>query len=537
MLTVMIGPLPCYTRLAMSIYRTYRPTKFLDVTGQAHVVGPIQHQLERNQLAHAYLFSGPRGVGKTTVARLLAKAANCTERNGAEACGACTACEAIANGSAMDVVEVDAASHTGVDNVRENIIENVRFAPAALKKKIFIIDEVHMLSKGAFNALLKTLEEPPAYALFILATTELYKVPETIVSRCERYDFTTIPAEQIIERLKMIAKAEKVKVDAAVLEEIARRSEGCARDAETLLGQVLALGEKQITLEVAQTVMPMVDMAHVLSLLASMVQSDVAAGLRTVEIMTDRGVDMKTTLDELLALLRSVLLSRVGDRTLAGTYTKEHIKEIDVIVSGTSVDRLRALLDLVLKAIEERREFTVPSLALELMLVDACVEPENRRIGELENVRTPNAHATLPDGPGARVVEAVRVIDTAPVVIPTIPPTIVATMSEPTTFIALETIKKHWPTFQKNLRARHASLPLALEASEPIRVEGNMVMVKVAFEFYAETVNQSKNNQFLGTMLSEILGQSVGIQALFQNVATEPSVLRVLEAFGGEVVG
>jgi len=271
----------------------------------------------------------------------------------------------------MDVVEIDAASHTGVDNVRENIIENVRFAPAVLKKKIFIVDEVHMLSKGAFNALLKTLEEPPAYVLFILATTELHKVPETIVSRCERYDFTTIPAEQIIERLKMIAKAERVKVDVAVLEEIARRSEGCARDAETLLGQVLTLGEKQVTLEVAQTVMPMVDMIHVLSLLAAMVQGDAAAGLRTVQTITDRGVDMKTTLDALLALLRSILLARVGDRVLTGAYPLEQMKEIDLIVSGASVARLRTLLDLVLTAIEERREFTIPSLALELMLVDA----------------------------------------------------------------------------------------------------------------------------------------------------------------------
>ena len=137
-----------YTCPAMSIYRTYRPTKFADVTGQAHVVGPLQHQLERDQLAHAYLFSGPRGVGKTTMARLVAKAANCIDRNGAEACGTCVACKTIQSGSAMDVVEIDAASHTGVDNVRENIIENVRFAPAVLKKKIFIVDEVHMLSKG-----------------------------------------------------------------------------------------------------------------------------------------------------------------------------------------------------------------------------------------------------------------------------------------------------------------------------------------------------------------------------------------------------
>src|SRR3989338_10226564 len=203
----------------MALYHKYRPQKFADVIGQDHIVKTLSQQIVSNTLAHAYLFSGSRGLGKTTVSRLLAKAINCTSRveGSAEPCEQCTMCIAITNSRSIDVVEIDAASHTGVDNVRENIIENVRFAPAVLKKKIFIVDEVHMLSKGAFNALLKTLEEPPAYVLFILATTELHKVPETIVSRCERYDSTTIPAEQIIERLKMIAKAERVKVDVAVL--------------------------------------------------------------------------------------------------------------------------------------------------------------------------------------------------------------------------------------------------------------------------------------------------------------------------------
>ena len=504
-------------------------------------------QIERDQLAHAYLFSGPRGVGKTTMARLLAKAANCLARTGAEACGACAACEAIQNGSAMDVVEIDAASHTGVDNVRENIIENVRFAPVVLKKKIFIIDEVHMLSKGAFNALLKTLEEPPGYALFILATTELHKVPETIVSRCERYDFTTIPAEQIIDRLKKIAKAEKVKADVAVLGEIARRSEGCARDAETLLGQVLALGEKNVTLDIAQTVLPMVDMTHVLSLLAAMVKGDATLGLNTVQGMMDRGVDVKTVLEELLALLRSVLLSQVGERPLTGTYTKEQGEEIEALTSGVAANRVRVLLDIVLKAMEERRDFTLPQLALELMVVDGvrdannitfAVHPVAIATGGTLMVNGADASHDpthrLVDGPGAKVVSVSPAIDLA------MSDSAVTASSLPEEMIApltLADVKKHWPSFQKTLRVRHASLPLALEGSEPIRMEGTTVMVKVAFEFYAETVNHPKNSQFLAQLLSELLGRRVGVQALFQNVSMEPNVLRVLEAFGGEVVG
>ncbi len=181
-------------------------------------------QLEEGQTAHAYLFSGPRGVGKTTTARLLAKAVNCEAPEGIEPCGKCSSCEAITLGSAFDLIEIDAASHTGVDDVRDNIIERVRVAPTQLKKTVFIIDEVHMLSKSAFNALLKTLEEPPESVMFVLATTELHKIPDTIISRCQRYEFQTLSTELMSRRLLMLAKNEGVKIDDDVIAEVARRS-------------------------------------------------------------------------------------------------------------------------------------------------------------------------------------------------------------------------------------------------------------------------------------------------------------------------
>ena len=232
----------------LALYRKYRPKTFAEVSDQAHIVGTIQNQLCSGKLAHAYLFCGPRGVGKTTIARLLSKVANCEALKDAEPCLSCASCKEIEAGSAMDLIEIDAASHTGVDHVREMIIDNVRFRPAACKMKVFIIDEVHMLSTSAFNALLKTLEEPPAYALFILATTELHKVPETIISRCQRFDFHRIPTDVLVERLASITKSEKAKLSKDVLEEIARRSEGCLRDAESLLGQVLAVDDPSLVL-------------------------------------------------------------------------------------------------------------------------------------------------------------------------------------------------------------------------------------------------------------------------------------------------
>lgn len=512
----------------MSLYRTYRPQTFKEVTGQHHVVTPVRHQLETGTVAHAYLFSGPRGIGKTTIARLIAKAVNCTTAKSVEPCGTCDACTSIQQGAAMDVIEIDAASHTGVDNVRDNIIENVRFAPTQLKKKVFIIDEVHMLSKGAFNALLKTIEEPPAYVTFVLATTELHKIPETIISRCQRFDFTNVPAELVVERLSVIAKGEGMDVETPVLEEIARRSGGHVRDAISLLEQVLTLDSKKITAEMARVVMPVVDVSQTFEFLRLLVARDAERAIRFVNQMLDGGVEPLRVAGEAAQLLRLALLQRIGGGE-DKAYTHEQQAELKEMFAEADIARITTLLETFLETqkIYKSYPYHIPQLGLELAVIRICGEP-----------------VTAPTAPAQITVNVEPVTVTTAPKAPTPPPVEpVAIKADPKAetktkgSVTIEQVRKYWTTFQRTLRERHASLPLALEQAEPVRVDDGKAIIKVQFEFYAETVNQPKNNSFLATILTEVVGENIGIQGMFSNVDTEPEVASVLEAFGGTVVG
>lgn len=352
-----------------TLYRKYRPQKFAELTGQNHIRTVLEGELTSGRIAHAYLFSGPRGVGKTTIARIFARAVNCEKRkNGiTEACGVCEACKDILAGQAFDIIEIDAASHTGVEHVREHIVENARFAPSRWPYKVFIIDEVHMLSISAFNALLKTLEEPPAHAIFILATTELHKVPETIVSRCQRFDFKRIPLPDIVKRLKGIAIAEKVKVAPSVFEVIARVSEGCPRDAESLLGQVLALNADEITEEDATLVLPESHRDLVLEFVGLLAKRNTPAAVRFVNRMVDEGVVLGAFVREAIVVLRGLLLSK-----LAGDVLDEVPGDVrDALDALQPLDFVR-MIEAMNRARRELDRADIAQLPLELAAVELC---------------------------------------------------------------------------------------------------------------------------------------------------------------------
>src|SRR6266571_2231035 len=301
------------------IARKWRPQKFEDVTGQEILTQTLQNSIEHGRLHHAYLFSGARGVGKTTTARLVARALNChkADKPTPTPCApidekACASCREVAEGRSMDVLEIDAASNTQVENVREVIIAGVNIAPARDRYKIFIIDEVHMLSGHSFNALLKTIEEPPPRVVFIMATTERHKVPETILSRCQQFEFRTIATAKILERLRLIADAEKLAIEEDALREIARAGEGSMRDAQSAFDQVISFAGAKIGKEDVELALGVAGVDILARVMTGIAENKPAEALAVVDDLVMRGHDLRNFCRDLLAHLRDLLVAKVS---------------------------------------------------------------------------------------------------------------------------------------------------------------------------------------------------------------------------------
>lgn len=353
----------------VALYRQWRPQDFNALVGQKAVKTTLKNALASGKIAHAYLFSGPRGTGKTSMARILAKALNCEQGPTAEPCGQCSNCQRIVQGTSLDVIEIDAASNTSVDNIRD-LREQVAFTPAESRYKVYIIDEVHMLSTGAFNALLKTLEEPPAHAVFILATTDPQKVPATIQSRCQRFEFRRVTVDEIAEHLAMVAAGSGIEADADALRLIAIQAEGGMRDALSLLDQCGVMA-KRVTVATVREVLGIVGREALHELTGAIGRRQLPQALATLNLLLEQGKDVKQVLTELIEYLRAlVLYLAVPDyEEIYLTDTKEALAELAPLFGR---DRLLAAEERLHSAIQELRGSMRPRITAELCLLDLC---------------------------------------------------------------------------------------------------------------------------------------------------------------------
>lgn len=369
--------------MAQVLYRKYRPRKFSDVIGQQHVVTTLLNAIKAENVAHAYLFAGPRGTGKTTIARLIAKAVNCEKTKGAEPCGNCDSCKSFEEGKALDLIEIDAASNRGIDEVRE-LREKIRFAPSKLKFKVYIVDEVHMLTKEAFNALLKTLEEPPEHAIFILATTEIHKLPATVISRCQRFDLKKLSPDELLDGLDKIAKSEKIETEKGVLEFIAREADGGARDAISLLGQASAFAKKEITMEDVRGIVGMADFNLISGFAKLLGDRDIKGALVQIQKLTDRGLNPEQFMRGLIQFFRQSL---VGSFKTSDVISKDEKEKISEVRKKLTVPEIRRVIQRLQEALREQKDAVHVQLPLELAVVDICAPKEEMTSKPSEKIK------------------------------------------------------------------------------------------------------------------------------------------------------
>ena len=354
--------------MSQTLYRKWRPSQWDQIIGQEHITSTLQNAIKAERVAHAYLFAGPRGTGKTSTARILAKAVNCLDADLSQRpCDKCEHCQAINKGRYLDLIEIDAASNTSVEDVRD-LREKINFSPNTGRYKVYIIDEVHMLSTAAFNALLKTLEEPPSHAIFILATTEIHKIPATVHSRCQRHEFRRIPVAELVKQLVRVAKAENIDIEPEALQLIARQATGSMRDGISLLDH-LSSAKERVTLEFAERILGTVANQSVIELIDCSITQDAQRGLQIIQKTLDAGSDPRIFSRQVVDYLRSVILVKMGNADQIDT-TKEILIEIKRHAQQVSTDFLLKMLRSFNQSSTESRNAWQPSLPLELALID-----------------------------------------------------------------------------------------------------------------------------------------------------------------------
>jgi DNA polymerase-3 subunit gamma/tau len=559
------------------IARKWRPQKFEDVTGQEILTQTLQNSIEHGRLHHAYLFSGARGVGKTTTARLVARALNChkSEKPTPTPCApidekACASCRETAEGRSMDVLEIDAASNTQVENVREVIIAGVNIAPARDRYKVFIIDEVHMLSGHSFNALLKTIEEPPPRVVFIMATTDEHKVPETITSRCQIFEFRTIATAKIADRLRLIARSEKISISDDAIREIARSGEGSMRDAQSALDQVISFAGEKISAEDVEKALGIVGADVLARVMYGIAENKPAEALAIIDDLVVRGHNLRNFCRDLLGHLRDLLVLKVsGDPKLLDSAATQSAALEEQARLFSESDLVRFFHSLA-ETESTLKDAANPRYQVEVGLVKLM---EMRRLAPLGNLidRISELERTLGTGvPAARGAMAKAESDSASRLVATAGADADANRNEPIPAIAEESKTESMSTdslieqIKSALEQKKRRLLIAaIEAARRLELEGDELLVEFNpdAKHFRDTLAKADSAKLMREICSELCGREIGIrfavptvdglateprspdedqrqakQKARQAAAQNPMVQQALRAFGGEIV-
>lgn len=488
--------------------RKYRPQVFEDVVAQQHVTQTLANAIRSGRIAQAYLFVGPRGVGKTTLARIYAKALNCEKGPTPEPCGTCALCTSIAEGRCLDVLEFDAASNTQVERVREIILENIGFAPAQARYRVFIVDEVHMLSASSFNALLKTLEEPPAHVRFVFATTEPQKIPATILSRCQRFDLRRIPTAAIVATLEKIAKAEKVKLEGDAALAIARGAEGGLRDAESALDQLIAFCGDSIQEADVLSVFGLVSWSNVQQMAAALLKGDVATLLGLIAELDAGGKDLLRLSVELLDYFRDLLVvAYTGQLAGEAMPDEARLKLLREQASLTDTGRLARIADILVELQGQLRHALSRRTLLELALVRAARAATAVSLDDVLDA--------LADAPPPAPAPDALPLPIPPPPLPPLPSThrAAAPLPPPADSDALAVLIGEWPSIVGKAGAANPIMRNALKDAQPVAVEGDRVRISFDPEFASsrDKMNVPRNLVMLQKMIEKVLRRPVAI--------------------------
>jgi DNA polymerase-3 subunit gamma/tau len=529
-----------------ALARRWRPKSFEEVVAQEHITISLKNALLNDRITHAYLFAGPRGTGKTTTARILAKAINCKkEERKLRPCNECSFCEAINSGNCLDVLEIDGASNRGIDEIRE-LRERIKFAPILLKYKVYIIDEVHMLTEAAFNALLKTLEEPPPYVVFIFATTDPHKVPLTILSRCQRYDFKRISPKNITMALEKILKEEEISLDKETINQISYAATGSLRDAQTLLEQLISFKGKNITKEDVLFLLARVSLKDMIDLSEAISKNDKEKSLNIIKTLYYQGIDLEEFSLDLLRFFKDLYLLKISpsmEEVLE--LGKEEIEEMKSQLPNYEAEYLKNIIEYLKKLPSNLKESDHPKLILELAVLD-LIELKNKipisliyeKILELEEEYQKKEKIISFKEEDYQSLKEEEFSTSSLEIIPS---------------LSLEEIRRGWKKLLERIKKRKASLSSFLREGEIVGVENQHIILGFQEGFSFSMVDKKENREIIEEEIRNTFNQELKIRIALQKkneikreeakelnynfiLESEPVVRDVLEVFGGQII-